>query len=83
MCTLYLLEYFQNNQYSVLTRVLFLSTHFIPGPGPKHHGQVAPARWIKQHQAAMLPRLCRSANKFYEAKKKNRCVYGLPTDPVL
>ena len=31
MCTQYLLEYFQNSQYSVLTRVLFLSTRFIPG----------------------------------------------------
>ena len=30
MCTQYLLEYFQNSQYSVLTGVLFLSTHFIP-----------------------------------------------------
>ena len=30
MCTQYLLEYFQNSQYSVLTQVLFLSTRFIP-----------------------------------------------------
>ena len=30
MCTQYLLEYFQNSQYSVLTWVLFLSTRFIP-----------------------------------------------------
>ena len=30
MCTQYLLKYFQNSQYSVLTRVLFLSTRFIP-----------------------------------------------------
>ena len=31
MCTQYLLEYFQNSQYLVLTWVLFLSTRFIPG----------------------------------------------------
>ena len=31
MCTQFLLKYFQNSQYSVLTRVLFLSTRFIPG----------------------------------------------------
>ena len=31
MCTQYLLEYFQNSQYSLLTQVLFLSTRFIPG----------------------------------------------------
>ena len=30
MCTQYLLKYFQNSQYSVLTWVLFLSTRFIP-----------------------------------------------------
>ena len=30
MCTQYLLKYFQNSQYSVLTQVLFLSTRFIP-----------------------------------------------------
>ena len=30
MCTQYLLEYFQNSQYSVLTLVLFLSTRFNP-----------------------------------------------------
>ena len=30
MGTQYLLKYFQNSQYSVLTWVLFLSTRFIP-----------------------------------------------------
>ena len=36
MCTQYLLEYFPNSQYSVLTWVLFLSTRFIPDFHPSN-----------------------------------------------
>ena len=48
MCTQYLLEYFQNSQYSVLTQVLFLSTGFIPDHIVTNSNTVLVVRRIKE-----------------------------------